>query len=127
MKKCQEQQTELKASKNVVRGIQITAFCQGNEIGSERTCDEFEYLPPLPQPKGPPCAVGSAEALLYIALCLMLTVHTVNSVYQVYIKLHARLLNRPGKYFNFFFNLQECCNLSQDIQQSCLTVTIKGM
>jgi hypothetical protein len=45
MKKYQEQQTELKASKNVIRGIQSTAFCQGNEMESERTCDEFEYLP----------------------------------------------------------------------------------
>jgi len=63
MKKYQEQQTELKASKNVLRGI------QGNEIGSERTYDEFEYPP---QPTGSPCAVGSAEALYnaYSAFCI---------------------------------------------------------
>jgi len=29
MKKYQEQQTELKASTNFLRGIQSTAFCQG--------------------------------------------------------------------------------------------------
>jgi hypothetical protein len=72
MKKYQEQQTELKASENVITEIQSTAFCQWNEIDSKRTCDEFEYLLPPHQPTGSPCAVGSAEAL-YIPLCLTFT------------------------------------------------------